>query len=165
MRISQVNPIFNFLFKCLYLILINTNISVPYTENISKIDAINSIVDYFHNAKFDDFNFSENIIHFSDNHAFINFHYDVNLIIDKNDNIIIHYEIYIIQLIRITLSLVIFIAFFSSFGFSRFLWFSFIFSVVFYFVNLIFADAYIRKLIQKTPFYKAFDPIEQEGFV
>jgi len=139
-------------------------ITVPDTEEVDIMDAINSIAGYIHNSGFNDFDFSEGKISFSTNHAFINFRYEVDLHIQKDEDIVIQYEIHIMQLIKITLALVVFIAFFSSFGFGGFLWFSFIFSVVFYFVNLMFADAHVQKIIKKSPFYQAFDPLEQEGF-
>ncbi len=139
-------------------------IIVPDTENVDITDAINALAGYIYNSGFEDFDIQAEKIHFRSNNAFINFHYEVDLFIEKDENINILYEIHIVQLIKITIALVVFIAFFSSFGFSGFLWFSIIFSAVFYFVNLLFADTHIQKIIKKSPFYQAFDPLEREDF-
>ncbi len=141
-----------------------SKIIVPDTENVEINDALNALAGYIHNLDFDDFDFDAEKIHFRTNNAFINFHYEVDLFIEKDELINIGYEIHIMQLIKITLALVIFIAFFSSFGFTGFLWFSFLFSAVFYFVNLLFADTHVQKIIKQSPFYQAFDPLEKEGF-
>ncbi|MCF6240265.1 MAG: zinc ribbon domain-containing protein [Bacteroidales bacterium] len=141
-----------------------SKIIVPDSENVEINDAINALAGYIHKSGFDDFDFDAGKIHFRTNNAFINFQYEVDLFIEKEEDINIHYEIHIIQLIKITIALIVFIAFFSSFGFSGFLWFSIIFSIVFYFLNLLFADTYVQKVIKKSPFYQAFDPLEREGF-
>ena len=141
-----------------------TNIEVPDTENISRLEAINALADYIYGLNFNDFSINKGIIHFVANQAFINFRYQVDLHIEKDENIIVKYEIHLVQLIKITLALIVFSAFFSSFGFGGFLWFLFIFSFVFYFINLLFADTYIQKIIKKSPFYQAFDPMAHEGF-
>lgn len=139
-------------------------IIVPDTENVDIADAANALAEYIYNSNFEGFEIQASKIHFHHNKAFINFHYEVDLSIQKDENIKIQYEIHIVNLIKITIALIIFIAFFSRFGFSGFLWFSIIFSAVFYFVNLLFADTYIQTLIKKSPFYQSFDPFEQEDF-
>ncbi len=140
-----------------------SKIEVPDTEDVPVNEVINALASYFDHLPAKDFEFDEGTIRFVAQQAFINFSYPVEIKVEKDEIIYIHYQIHLMQLIKITLALVVFIAFFSSFGFSGFLWFSFIFSIAFYFVNLIFADSYIQKIIKKSPFYQAFDPFEREG--
>jgi len=78
--------------------------------------------------------------------------------------ITVEYEIHLMQLIKITIALIVFIAFFSSFGMIGFLWFSFVFSVVFFLVNLMFADSHIQKTVKSSHLYVSLNPPEQEGF-
>ncbi len=80
-------------------------------------------------------------------------HYPVEFSFSKDQDIKIEYEIKLIKLIQISVALVIFIAFFSRFGITGYLWFSSIFIVVFFVLNLIFADNLIQKLVKSsTPF-------------
>ena len=59
------------------------------------------------------------------------------------------YEFELIGLLKIILVLIVFVAFFSRFSISNFLWYSSAFIVFFYTVNIFYINFYLRKLLQK----------------
>ena len=126
--------------------------------------AISSYANHIKNMGFAEFKQEKGIIHFLSDHSLINFKYLVELQIKKDELITVEYEIHLMQLIKITIALIVFIAFFSSFGMTGFLWFSFVFSVVFFLVNLMFADSHIQKTIKSSYLYLSLNPPEQEGY-
>jgi hypothetical protein len=63
----------------------------------------------------------------------------------------VDYEIKLNKLIQICVALVVFIALFSSFRFTGFLWFSFVFTLIFFVINIIVAEKSVLKLL-KTVF-------------
>jgi len=86
--------------------------------------------------------------------ALFNIKYPIELKIEKQNNIWIHYEAKLMKLIQLSIALIVFIAFFSSFGVSGFLWFSAIFTLIFYSINVLFIENGIQKLIKSTTFYQ-----------
>ena len=141
-----------------------SKIEIPESEEVDVFYAINNYANHIERNGFENFEFDKGIIHFLSNYSFVNFKYKVDLHIKKEDLIIVEYEIHLMQLIKITLALVVFIAVFSSFGMSGFLWFSFIFSAIFFFVNILFADSHLQKIIKSAPLFVSLNPIEEEGF-
>ncbi len=123
-------------------------IEIPESEEVDIDYAINSYAEHIRNIGFDNLKLEKGVIHFISDYSLINFKYPVDLIIKKQELITVEYEIHLMQLIKITIALIVFIAFFSSFGMTGFLWFSFVFSVVFFVVKLIFADSHIKKIIK-----------------
>ena len=78
--------------------------------------------------------------------------YSVEIEFSKNAELKIEYEIKLIKLIQVCIALAVFIAFFSKFGIEGYLWFSAIFIIIFFGVNLVFTDNLIQKLIKSSPF-------------
>ncbi len=80
---------------------------------------------------------------------------------EQNDTLNIRYDIKLQRLIQISIIIVLFTAFFSSFGMGDFLWFSFMLLIAFYATNLIFVDVGIRNLIKSTGIYKICNPNDE----
>jgi len=78
--------------------------------------------------------------------------YPVEIEFFKNSEIKIEYEIKLVKLIQVCVALTIFIAFFSKFEIAGYLWFSAIFIIIFFGLNLIFVDNLVQKLINSSPF-------------
>jgi hypothetical protein len=74
----------------------------------------------------------------------------------------IEYEIKLNRLIQVCIALVIFVAFFSSFGLTGFLWFSAILTVVFYALNVTIIDKLMRDLIAKALKFKTTNRLKEE---
>lgn len=74
----------------------------------------------------------------------------------------IEYEIKLNRLIQVCIALVIFVAFFSSFGITGFLWFSAILTVVFYALNVTITDKLMRDLIAKALKFKTTNRLKEE---
>jgi len=141
-----------------------SKVEIPESEELDVVYASDLYEDYLRNKGLEEFRKEKGIIHFTSDHSLVNFKYPVEIKVEKNELITIEYEIHLMQLIKITIALIVFIAFFSSFGMSGFLWFSFIFSVVFFVVNLMFADSYVQKIIRSSYLYLSLNPTEEEGF-
>jgi len=141
-----------------------SKIEIPDSEGVDVFYATNAYAEYIDSIGFENFEVDDGIISFVADYSFVNFKYPVNLRIKKGEVITIEYEIYLMQLIKITLAIVVFIAFFSSFGMSGFLWFSFIFASVFFFVNILFADTHVQKIIKSAPLYLYLNPTEEDGY-
>jgi len=139
-------------------------IEIPESEEVDIDYAINSYAEHIRNIGFDNLKLEKGVIHFISDYSLINFKYPVDLIIKKQELITVEYEIHLMQLIKITIALIVFIAFFSSFGMTGFLWFSFVFSVVFFLVNLMFADSHIQKIIKSSYLYLSLNPPEEDGY-
>jgi prepilin-type processing-associated H-X9-DG protein len=139
-------------------------VEIPDSEGVDVFYATNAYAEYIDNMGFENFEFDDGIISFIADYSFVNFKYKVDLHIKKDELITVGYEIHLIQLIKITLAIVVFIAFFSGFGMSGFLWFSFIFASVFFFVNILFADTHVQKIIKSTPLYLHLNPPAEDGY-
>ena len=96
--------------------------------------------------------------------ALFNIKYPVELKIETQNNNWVHYEAKLMKLMQISIALVVFIAFFSSFGVSGFLWFSAIFTLIFYTINVLFIENGIQKLIKSTTFYLNMNESSEEKF-
>jgi hypothetical protein len=90
--------------------------------------------------------------------------YEIEFNISKNNGLVLAYEIKLSKLIQVCIVLAIFIAFFSRFKISGYLWFSSIFIIVFYTFNLLFTDKLIQKLIESSKLFHEFGP-ENEGII
>ncbi|MEN8120794.1 MAG: zinc ribbon domain-containing protein [Bacteroidota bacterium] len=139
-------------------------IEIPESEEVDITYAINLYENHINSLGFDELEREDSIIQFISDHSLISFKYPVKLQIIKKELISIEYEIHLMQLIKITIALIVFIALFSSFGMTGFLWFSFVFSVIFFLVNLLFVDSYIQKIIKSSQLYLSLNAPEQEGF-
>jgi len=82
--------------------------------------------------------------------SLFNIPYQIEIQTDVIRNKTINYEIKLNKLIMVCIALVIFIAFFSSFQFNGFLWFSGIFTLIFYAINLIVVDKYVQGILKST---------------
>ena len=81
--------------------------------------------------------------------SIIGFEYNISFFSEKENNIqSVHYEYSVDKLLLITVVLVVFIALFSLFDVSTYLIFSGIFAVVFYGVNVLYINNYIKKNIE-----------------
>jgi hypothetical protein len=76
--------------------------------------------------------------------------YNVDIQVSPKNLHSVDYEIKLNKLIQICVVLIIFIALFSSFTFTAFLWFSFIFTIVFYAVNIMVIDKYVQNIINSA---------------
>ena len=141
-----------------------SKVEIPESEELDVVHASDLCEDYLRTKDLEEFRKEKGIIYFTSDHSLVNFKYPVEIKIEKNELITIDYEIHLMQLIKITIALIVFIAFFSSFGMSGFLWFSFIFSVVFFVINLMFADSYVQKLIKSSHLYLSLNPLAEDGF-
>ena len=139
-------------------------IEIPESEEVDINYAINSYAEHINNMGFDDFKFKKGIIHFITDYSLIKFKYPVHVNIIKQELIKVEYEIHLMPLIKITIALIVFIALFSSFGMTGFLWFSFVFSIVFFLVNLMFADSHIQKILKSSDLYLSLNPPEEDGY-
>ena len=89
-----------------------SKIEVPDTESVPVNDVINALASYFDHLPVKDFEFDKGTIRFVAHQAFVNFRYPVEIKVEKDEIIYIRYKIHLMQLIKITLALVVFIAFF-----------------------------------------------------
>lgn len=89
--------------------------------------------------------------------SLFNIAYPVEISIKHTETLDIKYEIKLQRLIQISIILVLFTAFFSSFNMGGFLWFSFLLLIAFYAVNLLFADVGIRNLIKSAGMHESPD--------
>ena len=96
--------------------------------------------------------------------ALFNIKYPVELKFLKNSNIQVHYEVKLMKLIQLSIALIVFIAFFSSFRMSGFLWFSAIFILIFFSINVLFIENGIQNLIKSTTFYQNLNIAAEEKF-
>jgi hypothetical protein len=78
------------------------------------------------------------------------------------DSKTVDYEIKLNKLIMVCIALIIFIAFFSSFRFSGFLWFSGIFTIIFYILNVVIVDKYVQGILKSGPNNKDTEPDTKE---
>jgi len=90
--------------------------------------------------------------------SLFNIKYPVELTIAAEEPAVIHYEAKLMKLIQLSIILIVFIALFSSFGISGFLWFSAIFTFIFFSLNVLFIESGIQNLIKSTNFYKILNP-------
>ena len=140
--------------------------SLPYSykksfeiKNTENFELNNVAKHSFNNLKkYKNLEIKNNIITFETDNAFIKFNYPVSLTFLKKENIVIEYEFKLENLIKITIILILIIAFFSSLSMSGFLWFSFIVSVVFFAANIIFIDLNIQKILKSLPIYSISNP-------
>ncbi len=141
-----------------------SKIEIPDSEDVNLDYATDLCSDYIRNKALAEYKQEKSSIFFTSNHSLVNFNYQVELKVKKEELITVEYEIHLMQLVKITLALIVFIAFFSSFGMGGFLWFSFIFSLVFFVVNLMFADSYVQKIIKSSYLYLSLNPPAEEGY-
>jgi hypothetical protein len=87
--------------------------------------------------------------------SFLGIHYQIEIRKPGIESKTIEYEIKLNKLIMICIALVIFIAFFSSFKFSSFLWFSLLFTLIFYVINIIVVDRQVQTLLKSVICYGA----------
>lgn len=92
----------------------------------------------------------KNTISYTSRHSLINFKYSVRINSEVTSIIKLTYQFNLVELLRITLGLIIFSALFSRFSINSFLIFSLIFTLIFYFSNIIFIDNSIRRIITKA---------------
>lgn len=93
--------------------------------------------------------------------ALFNVRYPIEISISKKNILQITFEVKLIKLVQISIALVVFTAFFSSLGFSGFLWFSAFLTLGFYGINVLFIENAIQKLIKSTTLYKSLNPITE----
>ncbi|OQY01759.1 MAG: hypothetical protein B6I20_07435 [Bacteroidetes bacterium 4572_117] len=139
-------------------------ISIPESEDIGIDLAISSYLSHIKGLNFAEFKQEGDAISFLTNRLLINLKYNVKLNIKKDERIFVEYDIDLMPLIKATIILIVLTAFFSSFGMTVFLWFSFISSLIFYFANLLFVDNFIKKTIKSAYLYLQLNPYLQDGF-
>ena len=91
---------------------------------------------------------------FKSNYSLVNFSYKISIAISENDTEVrLNTKFHLVELLKIIVLLVVFIALFSKFAFNHFLLFSGIFVAVFYLANVIFiSSAYNSKLKKSLKF-------------
>ena len=89
-------------------------------------------------------------ITFSSNNTLINFRFLFDIFIEHTGELKLRIVINLVDLLKITLFLLVFIALFSKFAFHNYLLFAGIFILVFYFANVIFISSYINRKVDKA---------------
>ena len=135
-----------------------SNFEIPNTENFDLQSITEHSYHYFKSNDLKNTEIKEDTVSFICNNAFIKFSFPVSFTFYKKENINIEYEFKLENLLKITIVLILLIAFFSSFSMSAFLWFSFIISVIFFGANVIFIDTNIKKIIKSLPVYSLSNP-------
>lgn len=127
--------------------------SLPYSFN-KKIDFIYSkinqskLIDKLYSIKakhkiIEILNFENNVRIITRN-SLINFSYEI--VIKEDEEKKMYFEIYVINLFKISLLIIVFIPFFTNFSFDKILLFSSTFFVIFYFINLLYINAFVNKI-------------------
>ncbi len=96
--------------------------------------------------------------------ALFNVKYPVEFTPKKEENIWISYEAKLMKLIQLSLVLIIFVAFFSSFEINGFLWFSAIFTLIFFTINVLYIEHGVQKLLKSTSLFQSIDMQSEEKF-
>jgi len=133
---------------------------VSYENNIQLLDSNGIDLPLFldrlqvslgkdHLAK--EFSSSELKVHFN-YQSFLGIHFQIEVQTKSIGQKSIGYEIKLNKLLQVCIALILFIAFFSGFKFSGFIWFSVIFTLTFYFLNILIVDKQIQAII-KSAFY------------
>ncbi len=110
-----------------------------------------------------DFNLEDEKISFNYK-ALFNIKYPVEITLKKEAGIWIYYEAKLMKLIQLSLGLIIFVAFFSSFEINGFLWFSAIFTLIFFTTNVLYIENGIQKLLKSTSLFQSIDNRPEERF-
>jgi len=90
-------------------------------------------------------------------HSLFSIPYQIEIYKNGIQSKTIIYEIKLNKLIVVCIALIIFIAFFSSFQFNGFLWFSGIFTLIFYAINVIVVDKYVQGILKLVLNYNVTD--------
>jgi hypothetical protein len=110
-----------------------------------------------------DFNLEDEKISFNYK-ALFNIKYPVEITVKRERNSWIYYEAKLMKLIQLSLGLVMFVAFFSSFEINGFLWFSAIFTLIFFTINVLYIENGIQKLLKSNSLFKNIDMQAEEQF-
>ncbi len=92
----------------------------------------------------------ENKITFSSNNTLVNFRFLFDIFIENSEKLKLKFVVNLVNLLKITLFLLVFIALFSKFAFHNYLLFAGVFIFVFYTVNLVFISSYINRKVEKA---------------
>jgi hypothetical protein len=93
---------------------------------------------------------TKNEISISSNNSLVNFNFIFEILFDEKEPNSIKTVINLVNLLKISIVLLVFIALFSKFAFQNFLIFSAVFFLIFYLLNVLFIVNYINKNINKT---------------
>jgi len=92
----------------------------------------------------------ENKITFSSNNTLINFRFLFDIFIEQTDELKLMFVVNLVELLKITLFLLVFIALFSKFAFQNYLLFAGIFIIIFYIANIVFISSYLNRRVDKA---------------
>lgn len=142
-------------------LIYKSTINIPNSEKVRLKKVFNPVFNEIsRNPQVSNKKQEENKISFEFK-ALFNVKYPVEINISKKNILRISFEVKLIKLVQISIALVVFTAFFSSFGFSGFLWFSAFLTLGFYGLNVLFIENAIQKLIKSTTIYKSLNPITE----
>ncbi len=122
-------------------------------KHIEKYDIFDKKIEKINEKKY---------LKFSSKNSIVKFLYHVEISVDITDYVKIEYTIIIIELFKIILLIIVIIAFFSRFSFDKFLIFSFIFTLLFYLINLIYITNQIKNIIKSSDIYKKLNPNDED---
>jgi hypothetical protein len=129
----------------------------PEPEDIDQQSFIQDIEDYLEKEnQVKEIAASEESFQFSYQSLF-GITYQIEIDFKEIDSKTINYEIKLNKLIMVSIALILFIAFFSSFQFSGFLWFSGIFTIIFYSINVIVVDKFVQGVLKSALNTKEID--------
>lgn len=115
---------------------------------------------YFKSLEITDFVVSDNTISFYSTKSLINFSYKVNIKLIRKKDLFVVYNFQLTELTKIAILIIIFSAFFSTFSVYAFIVFSVVFTLIFFTINIIFINSYIKQNINKA--IKRFGKIGDE---
>ena len=116
------------------------------------------LINELNKQKTSDLIFEENLIKMTSKNSIFGFEYETDFKVTGTDKEVnIEYEFHLDKLIKITLLLVVFTAFFSYFNVTAFLIFSALLAIIFYSANLFFINSYLQKIIRKAVGINEFD--------
>jgi len=118
-------------------------------KNSTKQEVIENLLKHFDLFKPENLTKKKHGFSFSCNYSLFRFKYQLDIYVEKKDNFTIHYEVQLFELLKITIFILIFAAFFTTFSFHNFFIFILIITFVFVTANIVFITGTIKRLIHK----------------
>ncbi len=123
--------------------------------HITKKRLIQTLYNQLQNSKAKDIEKKGNSIRFSTSASLIRFRYTVEFnITQTNHGFILEYEVFLSDLLVITLIILLIAAFFSRHSFHDYLVFSGIFVVLFYLINVLYIHSSLKTFIKQNSFFR-----------
>lgn len=129
--------------------------ALPYTytkkikiDTSIESDAFQSVFkDAITDSKLKSYHYDNKEIEFESKNSLVSFVYKARIIINEKELIL---EVNLMELLKISLIIIVFIAFFSKFSFNSFLWVSGTVTLLFYFANILYINRFLLSKINYT---------------